>query len=266
MRGTCSGWYRSRSSGSYSASCVSPAPRAKPGADPHAARRLVLYLVYFPAHLKYCRTLPLPATEANDALLARPAEPSPSAPAAAAAAANEPDERPRERERQPLLTKPRVEYGTTAEWKIAITLATVVFLHLALLTVLAIGLLHFLPVNPPHPLVRGYARFLGTSSAVLAVTQYAPQLVRTYRAKLVGALSIGTMIIQVPGSVLFVGSLVGREGVEWSTWASYAVTGGMQAALLAMCIVWKQRQARLGVDDFGKPMELPEEREQVEGG
>lgn len=100
-----------------------------------------------------------------------------------------------------------------------------------------------------------YARFLGTSSALLAITQYAPQLVRTYRARLVGALSIGTMLIQVPGSILFVASLVGRQGVEWSTWASYAVTGGMQAALLGMCLAWKRRQKRLRVDDFGVPFE-----------
>jgi hypothetical protein len=152
-----------------------------------------------------------------------------------------------------------VEYTTTRAWNLATTLAWVILIHLTLLTVLAIGLLHFLPGYPMHPLVRSYARLLGTSSTVLAVTQYAPQLVRTYRARLVGALSIGTMLIQVPGSVLFVGSLVGREGVEWSTWASYAVTGGMQAALLVMCVVWKQRQVRLGVDDFGMPLEDAQE-------
>lgn len=79
----------------------------------------------------------------------------------------------------------------------------------------------------------------------------------------------------MPGSVAFVVSLVGREGVEFSTWASYAITGAMQAALLvsthdsffpavavpeadmlgqAMCLAWKRRQARLGVDDFGQPL------------
>lgn len=152
-----------------------------------------------------------------------------------------------------------MEYTTTPGWNLATTLAWVILIHLTLLTLLATGLLRFLPVHPLHPLVRSYARFLGASSTVLAVTQYAPQLVRTYRARLVGALSIGTMLIQVPGSVLFVGSLIGREGVEWSTWASYAVTGGMQAALLGMCVVWKQRQVRLRVDDFGMPLEDEDE-------
>lgn len=40
------------------------------------------------------------------------------------------------------------------------------------------------------------------------------------------------MCIQVPGSVAFILSLVGREGVEWSTWLTYAFAGGMQAVLL----------------------------------
>jgi hypothetical protein len=202
-------------------------------------RRLVLYLIYFPVHLKYCRTLPLPATDSNDALLA--------------------SDRPTENESTNTLNErtpltPGVKYTTTPAWNLATLLAWVIFLHLTLLTLLGIALLHFLPLRPMHPLVTAYARFLGTSSTVLAITQYAPQLVATYRARLVGALSIGTMLIQVPGSVLFVASLVGRQGVEWSTWASYAVTGGMQAALLGMCVAWKRRQRRAGVDDFGQPL------------
>lgn len=40
------------------------------------------------------------------------------------------------------------------------------------------------------------------------------------------------MLIQVPGSAMFVGSLVGRPGVEWSAWLSYAFAGTMQAVLL----------------------------------
>jgi hypothetical protein len=34
----------------------------------------------------------------------------------------------------------------------------------------------------------------------------------------------------------------------------YAVSGIMQAILLGMCITWKLRQRRLGVDDFGHPL------------
>ncbi|KAJ9121583.1 hypothetical protein QFC22_002202 [Naganishia vaughanmartiniae] len=91
----------------------------------------ILYLVYFPAHLKYCRTLPLPATDANDALLASSRNSVRSATQDAT-------------ERDPLLQEgpvggdlpskrgagSGVEYGTTAEWRVAVTLAFVVAIHL----------------------------------------------------------------------------------------------------------------------------------------
>jgi hypothetical protein len=72
-----------------------------------------------------------------------------------------------------------------------------------------------------------FAIFLGLSGTLLAVLQYAPQIYKTYRAGLVGAL-----IIQVPGSVLFVLSIAIRPGVNWTSWIPYAVTGAMQGALL----------------------------------
>ena len=34
----------------------------------------------------------------------------------------------------------------------------------------------------------------------------------------------------------------------------FAVSGIMQAMLLVMCICWKVRQRRLGIDDFGHPL------------
>jgi len=35
----------------------------------------------------------------------------------------------------------------------------------------------------------------------------------------------------------------------------FAVSGIMQGTLLVMCIAWKYRQHKLGVDDFGSPLE-----------
>ena len=76
------------------------------------------------------------------------------------------------------------------------------------------------------------AIFLGISGTILAILQYAPQIYKTYRAGLVGALSLGTMAIQVPGSVLFVISIAIRPGTNWTSWIPYAVTGAMQGGLL----------------------------------
>jgi uncharacterized protein with PQ loop repeat len=55
-----------------------------------------------------------------------------------------------------------------------------------------------------------WAIFLGLSSALLAALQYAPQIVHTYRLKLVGALSIPMMLIQTPGGFIMVFSIMIR--------------------------------------------------------
>ncbi|KAJ3808315.1 hypothetical protein F5876DRAFT_90105 [Lentinula aff. lateritia] len=99
--------------------------------------------------------------------------------------------------------------------------------------------------------VAQWATFLGVSSAILAAIQYIPQIAHTFRHKVVGALSIPMMCIQTPGAVLMVLSIALRPGTNWTSWATFAVAGIMQGTLLVMCICWKIRQKRLGLDDFG---------------
>jgi len=100
-----------------------------------------------------------------------------------------------------------------------------------------------------------WATFLGVSSATLAALQYAPQIAHTYRMKLVGALSIPTMIMQTPGSIIMVFSIALRPNTNWTSWVTYAVAGIMQGMLLVMCIIWKLRQNKLRVDDFGNSLD-----------
>ena len=120
---------------------------------------------------------------------------------------------------------------------------------------------------PQH--VRMWATLLGVTSSILAMVQYTPQLIHTYRLKLVGVLSIPMMCITVPGSVLMITGIafrqvktcvsksreidhvVDRPGTNWTNWLTYLVAGVMQGGLLVLCIVWKYRQDRLGIDDFG---------------
>lgn len=103
-------------------------------------------------------------------------------------------------------------------------------------------------------LISRWAAFLGITGTLLAAAQYIPQLLHTYRTKLVGSLSIPTMLLQVPGSVLFVWSLSRRPGIEWTSLAAYAVTGLLQLGLLILCVMWKGRQKRMGIDDYGRPL------------
>lgn len=124
-----------------------------------------------------------------------------------------------------------------------------------MLTIVTVILLLYSPVHPRTPALRRLATFCGLSATLLAILQYAPQIYKTYRSGLVGALSIGTMLIQVPGSILFVVSIMLGDGTDWTSWIPYAVTGAMQGVLLGICVAWTLRQRRLGIDAFGNPIE-----------
>lgn len=105
------------------------------------------------------------------------------------------------------------------------------------LTTLTFVLLNKLPTTwPPQEPLRALATFCGLSGTALAVFQYAPQIVKTANAGLVGALSIGTMAIQVPGSIVFCVSIMLGEHTDWTSWMPYAVTGMMQACLLVSLV------------------------------
>jgi len=73
--------------------------------------------------------------------------------------------------------------------------------------------------------------------------------------KLVGALSIPMMLIQTPGAIFMVLSIALRPNTNWTSWTTYAVAGIMQGMLLAMCIIWKLRQSKLRIDDFGNSLD-----------
>ncbi|KIJ62104.1 hypothetical protein HYDPIDRAFT_189188 [Hydnomerulius pinastri MD-312] len=182
---------------------------------------LVLYMMYYPPNLKYIQL----EVDTHDS---RPV--------------------------QHIRTKLK-----SSEWRLSIIVSWAVAGHLALLIFTTFLLLLTTPPSPdpsvPHPRqITLWATFLGVSSGVLAAIQYAPQLMRTYRLKLVGALSIPMMIIQSPGGVVMAVSIAMRPGTDWTSWIMYAVSAVMQASLLLMCIIWRMRQRRLGIDDFGRPL------------
>ncbi|CCM05384.1 uncharacterized protein FIBRA_07600 [Fibroporia radiculosa] len=144
------------------------------------------------------------------------------------------------------------------EWRLSIILSWVVLFHIMLITFVTFLLLSSSPVpdSSRHSTqISIWATFLGVASALLAGMQYAPQLIHTYKLRLVGALSIPMMLIQSPGAVFMVLSIALRPGTNWTTWLPYAVAGAMQGSLLVMCLLWRARQHRLGIDDFGNPLD-----------
>ncbi|KAI0060536.1 hypothetical protein BV25DRAFT_1858796 [Artomyces pyxidatus] len=180
---------------------------------------LVLYMIYYPQHLKY-------ATVPVDTYDSRPSE----------------------------YVKTNIK---SHDWQLSITLSWVVFIHITLVTFVTFLLISSSP-NPSSgvrsPELSLWATFLGVSSGGLAALQYLPQLVHTYRMKLVGALSIPMMFIQTPGGLIMVLSIALKPGTNWTTWIQFLVAAIMQAILLAMCLSWKVRQRKLHIDDFGHPL------------
>ncbi|KAF8553465.1 hypothetical protein OG21DRAFT_1586416 [Imleria badia] len=147
----------------------------------------------------------------------------------------------------------------SSEWRLSVIVSWIVFLHLAIILVTTLALLADSPPSPdptvPHPpQITLWATFLGVTSSLLAAVQYTPQIIRTYHLKLVGALSIPMMMIQSPGGIVMAVSIAMRPGTDWTSWVMFAVSAVMQACLLAMCLAWKIRQRRLGIDDFGRPL------------
>ncbi|TFK71134.1 hypothetical protein BDN72DRAFT_870083 [Pluteus cervinus] len=181
----------------------------------------VLYMIYYPSQLKYIST---------DADLRH-------------------------------LIPPKVQQRTS-EWNLSIVLFWVAGIHFLVLFVTTFYLMLTATLSPilgePLPsTITSWATFLGLCSALFATIQYTPQIVHTYKMKLVGALSIPMMCIQTPGAIFMITSIALRPGTNWTSWITFAVAGVMQGTLLTMCILWKVRQQRLGIDDFGNPINPP---------
>ncbi|XP_006455448.1 hypothetical protein AGABI2DRAFT_209911 [Agaricus bisporus var. bisporus H97] len=159
----------------------------------------------------------------------------------------------------------------SSEWRTSLLCAWVTLGHFLFSGVTTLYLmLTAVPTPAPEvPLpapVQSWATFLGVTSAILAAIQYAPQLVHTYKHKVVGALSIPMMCMQSPGAVLMILGIALRPGTNWTSWFTFLVAGVMQATLLVMCIAWKFRQRRLGIDDFGNPVVPPTMAEPADSG
>ncbi|KAI8338533.1 hypothetical protein BC941DRAFT_351317 [Chlamydoabsidia padenii] len=131
------------------------------------------------------------------------------------------------------------------EWKVSLTIAGLCLGHLALSFFISLGLLSFVGGPDNHRWTNLWAGFLGILSMILAGMQYLPQIWKTWKQKSVGALSIPMMMLQTPGTALFVYSLMNRQGINWTAWITYLVTGVLQGMLLSLCIAWYFRNKSL---------------------
>jgi hypothetical protein len=61
--------------------------------------------------------------------------------------------------------------------------------------------------------------------------------------------------IGLVGSFSFRHSLKEKPDGSHIGWITFAVAAVLQGCLLVMCCIWKIRQNKLGIDDFGNPVD-----------
>ena len=123
----------------------------------------------------------------------------------------------------------------TPTYRHALAVTGICILHALVVLIISIAF----AVRRPDSL-QAWANFLGILAAILSSIQYLPQIYTTFRLRCVGSLSIPTMCIQTPGSLVWAGSLAARLGAEgWSTWGVYVVTACLQGTLLTMAVYFE---------------------------
>ncbi|KAJ3225948.1 hypothetical protein HK099_005881 [Clydaea vesicula] len=141
-----------------------------------------------------------------------------------------------------------IEYRASRQWRrsIMVGFSIIAFTFLAAVTVTRSLILESLNPNIPNGErsqgAIAIASVFGISATFLAIVQFVPQIITTFLARRVGALSIPTMLIQCPGSFVFVYSIYIQPGTNFTSYISYLASGTLQAVLLIIAIIWHFNQ------------------------
>jgi len=102
-----------------------------------------------------------------------------------------------------------------------------------------IGILFIIFFGSNSQIVVDYAFTLGIIASLANIVQWTPQIIKTFRDKNVGSLSIIMLLLQAPGSFL----VVYFQAIEYhsnvSTWLTFLITGIQQSILLILCIYYE---------------------------
>jgi len=98
----------------------------------------------------------------------------------------------------------------------------------------------------------GYAQALGTTSSILMVIEWAPQIYTTWKMKSPGSLSVLMLLIQIPGSLLVIYFQAILNAADFTTWAPYFFQCIEQAILVVMCVIFWIRNRKRGIEN--KPL------------
>jgi len=90
------------------------------------------------------------------------------------------------------------------------------------------------------------AKALGTTSSILMILQWAPQIFTTYRARDPGNLSVLMLLLQMPGALLVMFFQAVLNSADITTWAPYAFLFLEQLILVVMCSIFSIQKRRNG--------------------
>ncbi|KAI9360400.1 hypothetical protein DFJ73DRAFT_656128 [Zopfochytrium polystomum] len=121
-----------------------------------------------------------------------------------------------------------------AAWREAVHVLYVIIAWLGLVVLADVIALHI-----AEDIRLGIATLFGFTGVVTSFIQFLPQIWTTFKLKTVGVLSIPTMAMQAPGSLLFVYSIYLQPGTNWTSWISFLAAGILQGVLLVMCLYFK---------------------------
>ncbi|KAJ2611122.1 hypothetical protein H4S08_003310, partial [Coemansia sp. RSA 1365] len=145
-------------------------------------------------------------------------------------------------EARSLLRRSGGQRRATVEWQTALWVMGAVVTHASICMVMSVLLVTV--VGPYAGPTRTWASLLGLFSLCLTCMQFLPQISKTWRSGVVGALSIPMMLMQTPGGFLFAYSIAVRPGVNWSSWISTFMAATLQGVLLSICLVFDAREKR----------------------
>jgi len=95
----------------------------------------------------------------------------------------------------------------------------------------------------------GYAQALGTTSSIMMVLEWAPQIYTTWKMKSPGSLSVLMLLIQIPGSLLVIYFQAILNEADFTTWAPYFFQCVEQGILVAMCLIfWIRSKQNRGLE------------------
>jgi uncharacterized protein with PQ loop repeat len=165
---------------------------------------IVLYVVFFPAALKYindpAHSLPSSTTD-----LTAPASDRPSA---------------------------GLRLQRTQEWRNCLAMLATICSFIVVVSAMGLGVYAYGTV------VKALMVVLSFLAIGLNITQYVPQILQVWRTKRIGAFSIPMMCIQTPGGVVMAAMLSQSEsGRHWTAWVPFLVAALMQGILLVLCIM-----------------------------